>query len=585
MASIRHRPPRSEHYPPSHALHKVLTTIVNDKCEALYAKGAVRIYEKPSQNMSELDDDSIDLVVTSPPYLNNFDFAEMTRMYLYFWGIASSWKDITTRIRTQLIVNTTTALQGHKDRQHIYRSALPDAVRRDADIVVESLSQRRKVKAGKKDYNFLIYPYLSQMQQVLRETRRALRPGAPLHMMVSDAALYGIHVPAPQWLARIMTHCEFADVQCNMVRSRGHRWILDKREGSPQGLGEYYLYGRARVMPTLYQLADSEIRACVADYLALAADTTGFATVAVESVNTRRKAMILLAGLNAPLDDDAPDAVVREWERRRKAIPVDIEAGITASVYINLRGAGSLYLDEVRAATDGFSNWSPDYIHDNPHTLPLLQHLAGVFSKAALKKQVGSVSDTSISRPAAIRLANLLDSRVVPDQVREGEILQRLEATLEGIVRDLVGRVMIETIVQSALERAGVPYKRENEYDGLSGVVYKHRADFIVPNERTPRAFIEVRKSSSRHASLYAKDKMFSAINWKGMHQDMLGILVVDGEWTTDTLVVMAKIFDYVVPLRDVNDLPRIIAAYLEGDRTKLRWLINFSVEGAGQLN
>ena len=231
---------------PSQALHKVLTTITNDKCEALYSKGVVHIYEKPSQSMSELDDDSIDLVVTSPPYLNNFDFAEMTRMYLYFWRIASSWREITTRIRTRLLVNTTTALQGHKERQHIYRSTLPDAVRTDADIVVESLSQRRRVKAGKKDYNLLVYPYLSQMQQVLREAQRALRPGAPLHMMVSDAALYGVHVPTPQWLARIMTTCEFVDVQCNMVRSRGHRWTLDKREGSPQGLGEYYLYGRAR---------------------------------------------------------------------------------------------------------------------------------------------------------------------------------------------------------------------------------------------------------------------------------------------------------------------------------------------------
>ena len=146
---------------------------MNDKCEALYAKGVVHIYEKPSQNMSELDDDSIDLVVTSPPYLNNFDFAEMTRMYLYFWGIASSWREITTRIRTRLIVNTTTALQGHKERQHIYRSALPDAVRGDADIVVESLSQRRKVKAGKKDYNF---SYLSLSQSdATSSTRNSAR--------------------------------------------------------------------------------------------------------------------------------------------------------------------------------------------------------------------------------------------------------------------------------------------------------------------------------------------------------------------------------------------------------------------------
>ena len=231
---------------PSQALHKALTTVMNDKSAALYTKGVVHIYEKSSQNMSELRDDSIDLAVTSPPYLNNFDFAEMTRMYLYFWGIASSWKEITTRVRTRLIVNTTTALKGHKERQHIYRSNLPEIVRRAADIVVETLSQRRKVKAGRKDYNLLIYPYLSQMQQVLHETARALRPGAPLHMMVSDAALYGVHVPSPQWLAQIMASCGFRDVHCNMVRRRGHRWILAKREGSPHGLGEYYLFGRAQ---------------------------------------------------------------------------------------------------------------------------------------------------------------------------------------------------------------------------------------------------------------------------------------------------------------------------------------------------
>jgi hypothetical protein len=64
-------------------------------------------------------------------------------------------------------------------------------------------------------------------------------------MMVSDAALYGVHLPAPQWLATIMTEVGFCDVQCEMVRPRGHRWVLDKREGSAGGLGEYYVFGRA----------------------------------------------------------------------------------------------------------------------------------------------------------------------------------------------------------------------------------------------------------------------------------------------------------------------------------------------------
>ena len=230
---------------PHEALDKVFVTLTDDKHEASTFGGLVRIFGRSSEQMPELNENSIDVVVTSPPYLNNFDFAEMTRMYLYFWGIASSWDEITNLVRSRLIVNTTTALRGHKDRQDYYRSTLPSEVRSAADLAVNALSDRRTKKAGKKDYNFLVYPYLSQMQRVLLETHRVLKSNAPFHMMVSDAALYGVHIPTPQWLAQIMVECGFRDVHCEMVRPRGHRWVLRKREGSAQGLGEYYVFGRA----------------------------------------------------------------------------------------------------------------------------------------------------------------------------------------------------------------------------------------------------------------------------------------------------------------------------------------------------
>ena len=333
-------------------------------------------------------------------------------------------------------------------------------------------------------------------------------------------------------------------------------------------------------MHTLYQLADAEIRSCIEDYLQLASATQGFAAVTASAIDTSRKAIILLAAINANTDDVDPARVVLEWERRR-AVPLDVEAGITAGVYTNIRGAGVKYLAEIKEGTSAFTIWSPDFIRANPHTLPLLQHLAGIFSKAALAKQVGSVSDNNISGPAAKRLASILETRVQATDVREGEILKRLESTLEGIVRDLIGRVMLESIVESALKDAGVPFKREDEYSGLTGVIYDIRADFVVPDEINPLAFIEVRKSSSRHASLYAKDKMFSAINWKGRHKKMLAIIVVDGDWTAETLRVMANVFDYVVPLRHVNELAISISQYLAGDESKLKWLVDFRISPA----
>ncbi len=74
---------------------------------------------------------------------------------------------------------------------------------------------------------------------------------------------------------------------------------------------------------------------------------------------------------------------------------------------------------------------------------------------------------------------------------------------------------------------------------------------------------------------------MFSAINWKGRNKDLLAVLVVDGPWTEETLKVMTKVFDYVVPLNTAPHAAKAIAAYVKGDRTKLKWLIDFSIHPA----
>ncbi len=199
----------------------------------------VQLFQSSSQEMSAVQGESVALIVTSPPYLNNFDFAEMTRMYLYFWGLASSWGQITDKVRRRLIVNTTTALNGHKSCQDKYRASICPALHAELDYLVKELRKRRLTRAGKKEYDFLVYPYFSQMTDVLRECFRCLRRGAPIHLMVADAALYGVHISTPQFLCEILQQIGFREATCSLVRRRGHRWILTKREGSKTGLGEY----------------------------------------------------------------------------------------------------------------------------------------------------------------------------------------------------------------------------------------------------------------------------------------------------------------------------------------------------------
>ena len=202
-----------------------------------------KCYHKSSENMNELGDSSVGVCITSPPYLNNFDYAEMTRLHLYLLGWAHSWKDISETVRNKLITNTTTALKDKKSNeyQNAHRDNLPDEIIEELAPIVFALSKERKKRAGKKEYDFLVYPYFSQINNVLAEIFRILKTGGCIHWVVADAALYGVHIKTQLHTEILMRNLGFKDIEVRFLRRRGHRWILNKRDGSKEGLGEYHI--------------------------------------------------------------------------------------------------------------------------------------------------------------------------------------------------------------------------------------------------------------------------------------------------------------------------------------------------------
>lgn len=329
---------------------------------------------------------------------------------------------------------------------------------------------------------------------------------------------------------------------------------------------------------TIYDFAQAQMGEIVTMLLELSQTTQNFTEPSQEVWNDHIKAEILLCGKGYHIDDIASlPSLTNAWQARL-AVPFSIELAATGSLYRQIQVFTDDLITYTYTETDQFKNVTADWVFANPHCLPVFMHVAGSFSKQELKKQIGSVTDKAISRPASIKVTALLKRACdggIPDKNR---VQERIKATVEGIVRDLVGRLLLEQFVASALKRKGIQFKREEEYENLEGVVYDFRADFVVPDEKEPLAFLEVRKSSSRHASLYAKDKMFSAINWKGKHPKCLGVLVVDGPWTDVTLTIMSRVFDYVVPIGQVDEVAKSIRAYVDGDSSVLQWLIKFQI-------
>jgi hypothetical protein len=179
------------------------------------------------------------LCVTSPPYLNNFDFAEMTRMELYFWRMAESWREITDIVRSKLLVNTTTAPRELKGGPDAYAEALPPELFATGHRLYDSVAL---ASAGRsKDYHRLIFPYINGLFQVFDRCHRALQDGAPIHVIVADSAFYGVHVPLHDLVSEALNLCGFREVSTRHLRERGERWVLAKRKGPPGKLGEYWI--------------------------------------------------------------------------------------------------------------------------------------------------------------------------------------------------------------------------------------------------------------------------------------------------------------------------------------------------------
>lgn len=333
---------------------------------------------------------------------------------------------------------------------------------------------------------------------------------------------------------------------------------------------------------TLYQHATIKMREIIDIMLLLSKETGEFHNPKRDHFSNEDKATVLLCGKGYQIRDLPSSIADREnaW-LGRSAMSFGIERAATSLLYKKIQPFISKLVEDAFHETEDFNSVDSGWINKNPQYLPVMMHALGVFSKRELQKIVGkgTASDTGISKPVAEKLSDLfsnIDTSTIPNKV---QITERIKGTTEGIVRDLVGRLLLEEFVAQALINKDVPFLREEEYKNIAGVVYDFRADFVVPNAQEPKAFIEVRKSSAGHASLYAKDKMFSAINWKGKHQKCLGIVVVDGPWTQTTLEIMSRVFDYVIPVEKASDVAEKIKQYLDGDESVLRWLIQFRID------
>lgn len=175
-----------------------------------------------------LDDNQFDLSFTSPPYLNNYDYADRTRLETYFNGFASTWGDITEKIRSRLIMSATTQISR---AQFEVGNIISDELKllapnlaAELQIKVNRLTEVRNEHSGKKSYDILVGQYFNDITQVLRDTYRVMKRGGSSIWIVGDSAPYGVFVPTDDYIAEIGLAAGFRAAKVQQLRTRGDKW-------------------------------------------------------------------------------------------------------------------------------------------------------------------------------------------------------------------------------------------------------------------------------------------------------------------------------------------------------------------------
>lgn len=180
-----------------------------------------------SRKMSKVKADSVDLVVTSPPYLNNFDYADRTRLEMYFFGDASTWGEITSQVRDKLVVAATTQVNGSSVPEGFLRPEIKSASKSVHGKLMESieqLSMAKRTKPGKKNYDWMVAGYFNDIFDVLSECARVMKKGGQMHWVLGDSAPYGVHIPTETYIAEIALGLGFREWSEEVLRSRGDKW-------------------------------------------------------------------------------------------------------------------------------------------------------------------------------------------------------------------------------------------------------------------------------------------------------------------------------------------------------------------------
>lgn len=184
-----------------------------------------------ARTRSPLNQSSVDLVICSPPYPNNYDYADATRLEMSFWGEIDGWSDLQETVRRHIV----RSCSQHTAAERLKLDDLLSldevfVIRDELATVCRELENVRLTKGGKKTYHTMIAAYYADLSNVFKCLRPVCSEGSRLCFVIGDSAPYGVHAPADKWLGRLAEAAGFRGVSFEKLRDRNTKWKNRKHD-------------------------------------------------------------------------------------------------------------------------------------------------------------------------------------------------------------------------------------------------------------------------------------------------------------------------------------------------------------------
>jgi len=184
-----------------------------------------QLIQEDARSCSSIPDEWASLVITSPPYANNYDYADATRLEMSFFMDISGWGDLQEAVRKYLIRSCTQHVAKiQTETSPMLGHGLLAPIRKELTQACEQLAAERENHGGKKPYHTMIAAYFRDLAEVWVALRRKTSTGATVCFVIGDSAPYGIHVPVDRWLGELAIAAGFKSYRFEKIRDRNIKW-------------------------------------------------------------------------------------------------------------------------------------------------------------------------------------------------------------------------------------------------------------------------------------------------------------------------------------------------------------------------